>query len=237
MCYNRGVYPLFFIVNMELFQENEEFKTFHLFSIPLMSFNYGKISEDEHDIFNRYLNNLKQNRINLTTKENYFLDKELPLLKRFFKKCIKTYADNIIFGGSKERNEVEFKITQSWLNVSRVGSLGHHEHTHPNSYISGVFYINVDETRDGITFINEFNSRKGIEVMASEYNTFNASEWVYPVKEGELVIFPSHLIHYVKPIETGNFDRVSLAFNVFPFGNLGDTEFLHGLRIGNDKYN
>ena len=74
MCYNRGVYPLFFIVNMELFQENEEFKTFHLFSIPLMSFNYGKISEDEHDIFNRYLNNLKQNRINLTTKENYFLD-------------------------------------------------------------------------------------------------------------------------------------------------------------------
>ena len=224
---------------MNLFYEDEKenIKLFNLFSIPLMSFHYGEISEDEFNTFDRYLSNTIKNKFNYVTKENYFLDKELPLLKRFFKKCLKTYANNIIFGGSKERNEVEFKITQSWLNVSRVGSLGHHEHTHPNSYISGVFYINVDETRDGITFINEFNSRKGIEVVASEYNTFNASEWIYPVKEGELVIFPSHLIHYVKPIETGNFDRVSLAFNAFPFGNLGDPESLHGLHIGNDKYN
>ena len=53
----------------------------HLFSIPLMEFEYGQISEDEHKIINHYLNDLRPNVYNFTTRESYILDKDKGLSK------------------------------------------------------------------------------------------------------------------------------------------------------------
>ena len=41
----------------------------HLFSIPLMEFEYGQISEDENKIICHYLNNLKSNPYNFSNIE------------------------------------------------------------------------------------------------------------------------------------------------------------------------
>ena len=218
---------------MNLFYEDEKenIKLFNLFSIPMMSFHYGEISEDEFNTFDRYLNNVVENKFNYTSKENYFLDKELPLLRRFFEKSINTYSKKVL---GVDTQDLNYRITQSWINICSPNA-SHHQHTHPNSFISGVFYIKVNSGSDKITFINEFMQKKEIKIeKGGEFNSFNASEWSHYVRKGELILFPSNLTHYVPPVE-GESDRISLSFNVFPYGILGSEENLTHLRLPNDK--
>ena len=173
---------------MNLFYEDEKenIKLFNLFSIPLMSFHYGEISEDEFNTFDRYLSNTIKNKFNYVTKENYFLDKELPLLRRFFEKSINIYSKKVLGDNTQDLN---YRITQSWINICPPDG-SHHQHTHPNSFISGVFYIKVNSESDKITFINEFMQKKEIKIEKGvEFNSFNASEWSHYVRKGELILF------------------------------------------------
>ena len=223
---------------MLLFYEDkdEDVNGYGLFATPLMTFNYGDISEDELSTCNRYLNNVIPNRYNYVTKENYILDKDLPSFKKFFDKCIKKYVEKVIIGEDyyKDTFDINFKITQSWINLSVPGSLGHHEHRHSNSFISGVFYIDVDASCDQISFINSFLADRDLVIGKCKTNCFNSDEWDYPVKTGHLVLFPSYQYHFVKPLK-GNKNRISLAFNVMPCGTLGQAHDLNELRIQDDK--
>ena len=223
---------------MLLFYEDkdEDINGYGLFATPLMTFNYGDISEDELSTCNRYLNNVIPNRYNFVTKENYILDKDLPSFKKFFDKCIKKYVEKVIIGEDyyKDTFDINFKITQSWINLSVPGSLGHHEHRHSNSFISGVFYVDVDDSYDQISFINSFLADRDLVIGKCKTNCFNSDEWDYPVKNGHLVLFPSYQYHFVKPLK-GNKNRISLAFNVMPCGTLGQAHDLNELRIQDDK--
>ena len=238
ICYTRGDYPSFLLLIMLLFYEDkdEDVNGYGLFATPLMTFNYGDISEDELSTCNRYLNNVIPNRYNFVTKENYILDKDLPSFKKFFDKCIKKYVEKVIIGEDyyKDTFDINFKITQSWINLSVPGSLGHHEHRHSNSFISGVFYIDVDASCDQISFINSFLADRDLVIGKCKTNCFNSDEWDYPVKNGHLVLFPSYQYHFVKPLK-GNKNRISLAFNVMPCGTLGQAHDLNELRIQDDK--
>ena len=204
----------------------------HLFSIPLMEFDYGQTSEDENKIIYHYLNDLKSNTYNSSTIESYILDNGLTKLKNFIENSIDTYVRNIIVGDDYDKN-LSFKITQSWVNLTKPGSLGHHQHTHSNSLISGVFYVSTNDI-DSIVFTNDYLYFQTIKVDVKKYNEFNANIWRYPVKAGKLLLFPSNLSHHVDP-PIGNKDRISLSFNVFPFGLLGCREQLSELRILEDK--
>ena len=42
------------------------------------------------------------------------------------------------------------------------------------------------------------------------------------VKEGDLIIFPSWVPHYVDVNETKDKERISFSFNTFPIGEMGD---------------
>ena len=108
-------------------------------------------------------------------------------------------------------------ITQSWLNYIEMNG-SHHIHNHPNSYVSGVLYINADKTYDQITFSHGKYDR--IKLGATTLNAFNSETWSYPVGSGEIVIFPSHLNHEVA-VKKGKNSRISLSFNVFVKGTLG----------------
>ena len=114
-------------------------------------------------------------------------------------------------------NSIVPYITQSWLNYTKTDQF-HHMHNHPNSYISGVFYIDVDDKVDKITFLKK--PYPTIELVPTKYNIFNSNSWWYSVKNGDLLLFPSYLTHGVdKKKETNN--RISLSFNVFFKGTIG----------------
>ena len=207
----------------------------HLFSIPLMEFEYGQISDDENNIINYYLNDLRPNVYNFTTRESYILDKEKGLsnLKKFINSAIYSYVKSVIVGDEYDKDELNFKITQSWANLTKGSSFGHHQHTHTNSIISGVFYIKTNDD-DCVTFANDYLASTTIRAPVKVYNQFNSDSWRFPVNAGKLLLFPSNLPHQVESVK-GKEDRISLSFNVFPYGILGSRDELGELRILEDK--
>ena len=205
-----------------------EIKLNQLFCTPLMSFKYGKITNDENQFILKCLENTQDSVYNLRSKENYILDTGLFDLKKFFESSIKTYVETVVIGGEYDDLELDFKITQSWLNRTLCNSNGHHLHNHPNSFISGVFYIQVDPSVDSIVFNK--SSQDFFHLPIKNYNNFNSSSWKVPVTNGELLLFPSSLFHQVNPVR-GKKDRISLSFNTFPYGLLGHKDGLTELRI------
>ena len=69
-----------------------------------------------------------------------------------------------------------------------------------------------------------------LHIGVKKYNIFNSESMNVPVKTGKLLLFPSYLYHGVKPTR-GKEDRVSMSFNVFPYGTIGRKEHLTALQI------
>ena len=215
-----------------------EFKLDQIFGTPLMSFDYGKINDDENKFISKCLESTTENIFNYSSTETYILDKGLSEIRFFIEKSIRTYVETVIIGGKYDEYDFDFRITQSWLNKTLRNSDGHHIHNHPNSFISGVFYVRVKPDVDYIVFSRP--NQQFFQFPIKEYNTFNSYQWSVGVSEGQLLLFPSTLIHEVKPPKVSNMissdddayaDRISLSFNVFPTGRIGDSINLNELRI------
>ena len=141
---------------------------------------------------------------------------ELKTIKQFCEEHIKIYVKEVI----KPKDKIDCYITQSWLNITKPGEY-HHVHHHPNSIVSGVFYIATVE-EDNITFYNPNVFIKSIRILAVEYTEWNSLSWSFPVNNNNLILFPSWLDHEVRVNEKATTDRISLSFNTFVKGTLGD---------------
>ena len=163
------------------------------------------------------------NKSNQVSENNYLLDApELSNLRQWIQEAVEEYFVKVYCPES----EVSLRITQSWCNTTSKGE-SHHEHTHPNSFVSGVFYIQTNAD-DRIQFFK--STYRMLEVQTKDYNAWNSQTWWLPVEEGALLLFPSSLQHSVPPVE-GEKDRISLSFNTFPVGDLGRNVFLNELRV------
>ena len=105
----------------------------------------------------------------------------------------------------------------------------HHEHEHPNSYLSGVYYIDANKKLDSIMFSNKRYTGQ-ISLPATQYNDYNSKSYKLSVSTDDIILFPSSTTHRVDT-KKGKNERLSLAFNVFIKGNLGDEYELWKLKI------
>ncbi|TDJ63819.1 MAG: hypothetical protein E2O36_02740 [Proteobacteria bacterium] len=103
-------------------------------------------------------------------------------------------------------------ITGCWMNVKPRGA-GHTLHSHPNNYLSGVYYVTAPEGADNILFHDFRMERHIIVPRFAEQTPANESLSRVPIKEGVLIMFPSWLAHSVQANPTDE-ERISLAFNV-----------------------
>ena len=155
-----------------------------------------------------------------STNTNIFNGK-LKKLKQFCEQHLDTYIKEVIC----PKEDLNFYITQSWLNINKPGEF-HHEHSHSNSIISGVFYVSTEED-DKIFFTDPNQKLK--DLLRSEVTTFNlwnSSSWFFPAVTNELLIFPSWLNHRVDQNEKATKNRISISFNTFVTGVMGSKERL-----------
>jgi uncharacterized protein (TIGR02466 family) len=124
------------------------------------------------------------------------------------------------------KHAVNLRITQSWVNYSEPGQF-HHKHAHPNSYVSGVFYVQTNEN-DKIYFYKD--GYQQIKFPPEKWNEWNSESWWFEAAEGKLILFPSNLTHMVPTVE-GDVVRTSLSFNSFPVGVVGEELDLTGLKL------
>ena len=150
---------------------------------------------------------------NRQSDNTFILDEpELSNIRAFIEAKLHEYVTNIYASTDK------LVITQSWLNKSKKGE-SHHEHVHPNSMISGVWYPQIHEQMPPIQFRSK--QQRDVALQTEKFNTFNSATFMLPMKKGELILFPSNLTHSV-PTNVGEEERISLSFNTWPKGNMGD---------------
>ena len=152
------------------------------------------------------------------SEDKYIFNDKLQDIKEFCEDHIDNYVKEV----HNPRKDLEFYITQSWLNYTKLGG-SHGMHTHQNSWISGVFYLSAPEG-NGISFYDPNMRIKRILKIDSSLE--NPSQWqgeklTVPLKTNQLVLFPSWLGHAVDPNPEQNITRLSLAFNVFFTGSIG----------------
>lgn len=194
-----------------------------LFPTAVGAFSLGRdLTKDEKD----YLLTQEDspNMGNTTSKERFILRHEsMKNLRKFIEESVNQYFSEIV----APVKEASLYITQSWVNYSKKGQW-HHSHEHPNSILSGVFYVQSDEN-DKIFF--EKNHYEQISFPTEKFNLYNSKTWWLEATQGRLVIFPSSLRHSVNMIETDH-TRVSLSFNTFAKGMIGSSENLTLLEVG-----
>ena len=90
-----------------------------------------------------------------------------------------------------------------------------------------MLYINADIKEDKIKFHK--SGYQQINLETDVYDMLNAKSWWFNVKTGDIVIFPSSLTHNVETVTAGT-TRISLAFNTFLKGTIGDNKILTELK-------
>lgn len=104
------------------------------------------------------------------------------------------------------------ELTGCWLNVLARGS-GHRLHSHPNNFLSGVYYVRTGPGADTINFHDPRPQTGVIRPPVVELTAENTDQVVMKVREGTLLMFPSYLPHSVDA-HTGDAERISVSFNV-----------------------
>jgi uncharacterized protein (TIGR02466 family) len=165
-----------------------------------------------------------RNEGNITSNDNYILNQKVfSKLKEDLDLRVQDYFKKVL----STTDAVTPYITQSWLNYTETKQY-HHKHQHPNSLVSGVFYVNCHEEFDKIKFFND--GYKTIKPEIKDWNLYNSETWWFTVKTGDIILFPSSLTHMVETNEGDN-TRISLAFNVFIKGTVGNNKNLTELLL------
>ena len=155
------------------------------------------------------------------TKSNYILDDEVCkgfVDKLFFQ--LKLFVNNYLHTDDRH---FEWYITNSWV-LKHEPNDYNPAHAHANSLITGVYYLEVPEHSGDITFhkpdglTNIFHVSTNIPYK--EYTPTNCGRWTFTPREGDILLFPSHLYHSVGVNET-NKQRYSLSINFHIKGTLG----------------
>jgi len=103
-------------------------------------------------------------------------------------------------------------ITGCWANVNAPGA-AHRMHTHPNNFLSGVYYVQVQDGADTINFHDPRAQTGIIRPTVTELTAYNTDQVVISVSSGTLIVFPAWLPHSVDANQS-ELMRVSISFNV-----------------------
>jgi uncharacterized protein (TIGR02466 family) len=178
-----------------------------------------ELTSKELSFIDKTKSDCNKNEGNITSNDNYILNnKVFKNLKEDLDLRVKDYFEKVI----SPTDAITPYITQSWLNYTETNQY-HHKHEHPNSLVSGVFYINCNEKFDKIKFFN--NKYQTIKPEIKDWNIWNSESWWFSVKTGDVILFPSSLTHMVET-KQGDNTRISLAFNVFIKGTIGNNNNL-----------
>lgn len=104
------------------------------------------------------------------------------------------------------------EITGCWANVLAPGA-AHKIHSHPNNFLSGVYYVCTHPGADTINFHDPRPQTGCIRPPVVELTAENTDQVVVRVRDGTLLVFPSYLEHSVDA-NAGEEERISISFNL-----------------------
>jgi uncharacterized protein (TIGR02466 family) len=121
------------------------------------------------------------------------------------------------FGALMFGEHLGWALKEMWVNVLDTGGR-QAMHNHANSFISGVVYLTPTHPDSRTVFMKspggtDFSFRN--DHARSNMGPYNSDKWVSPQPEpGDLVLFPSYLMHAVPP--NAGERRITMSFNAIP---------------------
>jgi uncharacterized protein (TIGR02466 family) len=187
-----------------------------LFPIPLMR--VERLLSD--DLISSFTDQIRTSHTTANAKSDRLSHTPIatPQSKGMFQKVSRLATPKLVeFGELLFGETLQWAIKEIWVNVLEPGGR-QAIHTHANSFISGVVYLTRSHPSANIVF---HKSLGGSDFIFSNHNSnarigpFNGSKWVMPeLSAGDLVLFPSYLLHEV-PTNQGE-QRISVSFNAIP---------------------
>ena len=114
-------------------------------------------------------------------------------------------------GAKADLDALDLKLF-AWMNVNAPGGYNA-PHTHPGAHWSGVYYVAQPEVEEGdsgmIEFLDPRSDLPNWRLLKAP--PFKLKKKLRP-GSGELILFPSYLLHWVYPNLSAQ-ERVSVAFN------------------------
>lgn len=108
----------------------------------------------------------------------------------------------------------KFSVYSSWLTRTTKDNLPTQDHSHTNSFLSGVVYLHKDSSP--LLFRNPMPWRWS----SGKLNDITASGYLFEPSCGDIILFPSNINHIITPFHNNSF-RNTVAFNVIPTGLFG----------------
>jgi uncharacterized protein (TIGR02466 family) len=107
---------------------------------------------------------------------------------------------------------MDLQICDYWWNINNKGDYNH-PHTHRDSVLSGVYYIDIPEDNMGkIHFEREDDAEYFLPTLMPKRNHVTAMRATYTPVSGGLLIFPSWVTHSVEGNRSDK-PRISMSFN------------------------
>lgn len=190
----------------------ESKNTFPLFPTTLWTFKIPaedsrRINAELRDLFDRLIAAApaKKRGPFLQTAHDLHTLPEMHELNRYFMDAV----GDVVTLLSTQHKEME--ITGCWANIHPSDSV-HRAHSHPNNFLSAVYYVTVPEGGHQITFYDPRIQHYILHPVIERSNAYNSEHIFFEVEEGLLLLFPSWLVHSV-PAGTSKDPRVSISFN------------------------
>ena len=196
------------------------FEVFNLFPTPVFRSNIDIDADTKEFLINSSFERMSSGNGNFT-KDNYILDNEV--CKGFVGKLfcqLELFVDSYL---RIDDSHFEWCMLNSWVVEHEPNDFGL-THSHTNSLISGVYYLDVPKDSGNITFhkpaslTNIFHV--STDIPFKEYTPINSGIWTLEPRDGDIILFPSHLLHSIGVNKTNKL-RYSLAFNFHIKGTLG----------------
>lgn len=120
------------------------------------------------------------------------------------------------FGELLFGEKLGWNVKEMWLNVLQERG-SQFIHSHANSFASGIIYVTESHPSARTVF---YKSLGGTDFIFkndddARMGPYNGDKWTLPeANPGDLVLYPSYLLHGVPPNQGG--ERITLALNAIP---------------------
>ena len=191
-----------------------------IFSTPILQFKFSKHSQYSLPNFPKGERNPAKWDCSLyTTYPNVLSDDKLvsPNFIKSLKKDLKSEI-NILFKDLEIH--IDWHFEHFWYNYYYEGQ-GQETHDHlanvgeKSIYWSGIYYHTTNETSTG--FVNPCNSHMSHRYpncTEGKLATSHFDSWYPFVKDGDVLLFPPYLRHYVPPSPKSEKMRFTFSFNL-----------------------
>jgi uncharacterized protein (TIGR02466 family) len=197
-----------------------------LFPTPIVVLDIPQIPYNDH--------NFLLNAEYITSPHNFNRSKNTYILKdrdteltRWIQVQLDIFALEVLATKSK------LKITQSWCLKHTNQKQQVHSHAHPNSIVSGAYYVEAPANSQSIKFSNQ---QSNYVKWSTDKDILPRTPWAWdwheiPVTTGRLILFPSHMNHSVEGEIINKDTRCVLSFNTWFDGTFGEPESLFELKL------